>query len=177
MIDFSIQKKENDEVFLSADNTVVMSALDLENLELIAKNNQRERVRFCSHSNATDTVHEMFIVHPKEAYVKPHKHLNKVESMMVLHGEVDYIFFDNDGNIIEVIEMGDFNSKKDFYVSTKKERYHSLYIKSESLIFLEVTKGPFSRKDTFFPEWAPEDSDDEGVNKFMNNLKKVCSCE
>ena len=46
----------------------------------------------------------MFIVHPKGAYVRPHKHLDRIESMLVIDGEVDYIMFDDNGKIDNAIK-------------------------------------------------------------------------
>jgi len=139
----------------------------------LAKNNITNKIRFCGHASPDDLIHEMFIVHPKDMYVRPHKHVNKSESMLVLNGEVDYILFNQDGDIEEVIELGDFNSKKDFYISTKEQTYHSLIIKSEWLVFLEITSGTFKKEDTIFAKWSPDINDISEIEKYVNKLKKA----
>ena len=74
----------------------------------LAKGLPRNRIRYCAHASPSDVVHEMFIVHPRGAYVRPHKHLDKSESMMIIEGEADYVMFDSKGNITEnaVITIG-----------------------------------------------------------------------
>lgn len=172
MIDFHSQVKENDEVIFSNESRVNLTKLDILKLIDLAKDNKRERIRFCSHSSSDDIIHEMFIVQPKEAYIKPHKHINKIESMLVLHGEVDCVLFDEDANITNKIEMGNFESGKTFYNSIKTEQCHSLLIKSDWLVFLEITKGPFNRDDTVYTNWSPEENDLIAVNNFIKKLKE-----
>ena len=171
MFDFKKIKRNNSEVIYATEKFISISKSDILNLIEQAKLTNRKRVRLCSHLSSNDTVHEMFIVHPKDAYVRPHKHLNRVESMLVLSGEVDYITFNKEGDISDYIQMGDFSSNKDFYISIKDEQYHSLLIKSEWLVLLEITKGPFNKKDTIFANWSPKDDDKDGIEQFIKKLK------
>jgi len=169
-MNFSAQNKKNSEVYHSKENFFSISKEDINRLISLAKDTTRGRVRYCSHSSEHDTLHEMFIVHPKGAYVRPHKHLDKIESMLVIDGEVDYIMFDNDGNVDNVLQMGNFESKKPFYQTIRKDKFHTLIIKSEWLVFLEITQGPFESKDTVFANWSPKESDKSGIYNFMNSL-------
>ena len=114
----------------------------------------------------------MFIVHPKGAYVRPHKHINKIESMLVIDGEVDYIMFDDNGKVDNIVKMGDFDTKKPFYQTIRKDKFHTLIIQSEWLVFLEVTQGPFKKEDTIFADWSPIDGEKEEVIEFMEKVKK-----
>ena len=82
-MNFSTQNKKNSEVYHSKDNFFSLSKEDISTLISWAKDTTRRRVRYCSHSSDQDTLHEMFIVPPKGAYVRPHKHLDKIESMLV----------------------------------------------------------------------------------------------
>jgi cupin fold WbuC family metalloprotein len=169
-MDFLTQNKINPEVYHSKEIFFSLSKEDINKLINLAKKNPRNRVRYCSHSSSQDTLHEMFIVHPKGAYVRPHKHINKVESMFVISGEVDYIMFDDSGNIDNVLKMGDFGSKKAFYQTSRKDRFHSLIIKSEWVVFLEITQGPFIKEDTIFAEWSPREDEINQVNKFFEKI-------
>ncbi len=51
--------------------------------------------------------------------------------------------------------MGDQRSGKIFYNRLDKQSYHMLIIKSDFLIFHEITSGPFDKNKTIFPKWAP----------------------
>ena len=60
---------------------------------------------------------------------------------------------------LKIINMGDPSTEKLFYHRLNKFIYHMLIIKTEFLVFHEVTEGPFVRLDTVFPDWAPEEFD------------------
>lgn len=169
-MDFLTQNKINSEVYHSKEIFFSLSQADIDNLINLAKNNARGRVRYCSHSSDHDSLHEMFIVHPKGAYVRPHKHLSKIESMLVISGEVDYIMFDDNGKVEKIVNMGSYETKKPFYQTIRKDKFHTLLIKSEWLVFLEITNGPFSKKDTVFADWSPSEDDLMNVKKYMINI-------
>ena len=170
-MDFLTQYKKNSEVYHSKEDFFSLSKEDINRLISLAKNTTRGRVRYCSHSSGQESLHEMFIVHPKGAYVRPHKHIDKIESMLVIDGEVDYIMFDNDGNVDNVVKMGNYESKKSFYQTIRKDKFHTLVIKSEWLVFLEITNGPFDKENTVYAEWSPKESDTLSVEVFLNKIK------
>lgn len=92
-------RKESDEVLYPEEDVVLLQPADLQELKRLAVMNPRQRVRLCAHHTPNDQLHEMFIVHTRDCYVRPHKHLGKVESLAVLEGEVDAVLFDNDGDL------------------------------------------------------------------------------
>ena len=106
-------KKESEEVFYTKKDLFSVSQEDIDFLIDLAKETERKRVRLCCHSKQEDVVHEMIIVHPKNAYVRPHKHLGKVESMSILEGEADVILFHNNGKIMK-------SYHKELWVDTPK---------------------------------------------------------
>ena len=169
---FNQKNRKNIEVYISDNSSFLLIKNDIDELLNIAKTTPRKRVRFCAHFSSNELVHEMFIVHPRGAYVRPHKHLDKSESMMIIEGEADYVMFDSKGNVINKISMGDYQSGKPFYQCTRSEEFHSLIIHSEWLIFLEITQGPFNKKDTVFSEWSPGENEDEKIAKFMKKIQK-----
>ena len=169
-MNFSTQNKKNSEVYHSKENFFSLSKEDISMLISLAKNTTRGRIRYCSHSSDQEALHEMFIVHPKGAYIRPHKHLDKIESMLVIDGEVDYIMFDDNGKVDNIVKMGDFDTKKPFYQTIRKDKFHTLIIKSEWLVFLEVTQGPFKKEDTIFAEWSPRENESKKIKKFMKKI-------
>ena len=88
-------RKESDEVLYPEENIVTVEAVDLAELKRLAMRNRRQRIRLCAHGSPTDFLHEMFIVHTRHCYVRPHKHLERPESMAILEGGVDVVFPDN----------------------------------------------------------------------------------
>ena len=164
-------REHSPEVVYAADPIVLVDRQDIDYLVQRAAQNPRKRVRLCAHKDTNDRLHEMLIVHARECYVRPHKHLAKSESFHVIQGVVDIVLLDEAGKIVEVVPMGDFASGRKFYYRLADPLYHTLIIRSDWVIFHEVTNGPFKREDTIFADWAPPESDAAGVSQFMSNLK------
>lgn len=165
-------KQTSEEVFYASDRVPRVTRADLADLTREAGNTARRRSRLCTHRDVADAIHEMFIVHPRGAYVRPHKHLNKAESMSVLDGEVDLVLFDDNGRVADVVSMGNVASGRAFYYRMTDAIFHTLLIRSEWLVFHEVTSGPFRREDTVFAPWAPEDADTSGVATFIAGVEE-----
>jgi cupin fold WbuC family metalloprotein len=165
-------KKINEEVFYPAQDIVALDASCLAFLKQQAMANPRRRARFCSHQDIQDKVHEMFIVHTRDTYVRPHKHLKRIESMYLMEGEVDLILFDDTGKVTDIMEMGPSASGKSFYYRIAQPIYHALRIKSGIVCFHEVINGPFDLSDTAFPSWAPDGQDQKLAMDFIGSIQQ-----
>ena len=161
--------KESDEVLYPKESIVTVSKLDLDELKQMAKLNPRRRIRLCAHNNHKDLLHEMIIYHPKGTYVPPHKHINKDESFHLICGEIDCVIFDDKGVVEKNIPMANFSSAKIFYYRIPSGIYHTQIFKQDTF-FHEVTKGPYNREDTVFPNWAPAESEHDLINEYMKKL-------
>ncbi len=160
----------NDEVLYAEDRITNVAGDDIRTLVRRALANNRKRARLCTHKNVKDELHEMLIVHTRNTYVRPHKHLNKIESIHIIEGMADLVFFNEAGDINGISPMGDYGSGLVFYSRISEPCYHSIVVQSERLVFHEVTSGPFQRADTLLAPWAPEDSDLTAVNRFVEFL-------
>lgn len=160
----------NEDVLYADDQIVKVGWEDIYFLKERSKCNKRKQIRLCTHRDIEDNVHEMIIIHTNGTYVRPHKHLNKSESFHIIKGFADVIFFNEMGNIAEVIPMGNYSSGRKFYHRISDPYYHTLLITSDFLIFHETTKGPFRRSDTVFAPWAPDEHDTTGQRTFMDQL-------
>jgi cupin fold WbuC family metalloprotein len=170
-----IYQKQNAEVLYTNDFITVAAKSDVEELRLLSAFNPRKRIRLCTHLNQMDLLHEMIIVHEKTAYVRPHKHLGKSESTHIIVGIVDVVLFDEEGQISQVIRMGDYASGKPFFYRMATPTYHTLIIRSDVLVFHETTNGPFDLNNTIYAPWAPEDADVNSVISFMGDLEERAS--
>jgi cupin fold WbuC family metalloprotein len=167
-------KRISEEVITSCVTNVAVSRDTISELSTIAKKTSRGRVRLCAHRDTNEIVHEMFIVHPRGAYIPPHKHLAKSESILVIEGETEYFTFYDDGPVKQRISMGDYRSGKSFFFRLQEPLFHSMLILSETLTFLEITKGPFNPSDTVEASWAPNKNCEPEVGQFLNKLSKLC---
>ena len=165
-------RQQNPEVLYTNDTISTVNRPDVKNLKILSINNERKRIRLCTHSDSNQVLHEMLIVHGKSTYVHPHKHPGKSESTHIIEGLVDIILFDDDGRIDRVIEMGDYASGKIFYYRIATPIFHTLIIRSDILVFHETTNGPFNKESTIFAPWAPEEADSTSVSHFLSNLNE-----
>ena len=165
-------KVYNPEVLYSEDGIVKIRRQDMEQLERKAQENDRQRIRLCAHKDVNDRLHEMFIIHARDTYVRPHKHLNKSESFHVIEGAVDVVFFDEEGGLSDVVRMGDYSSGRFFYYRIAQPLYHTLRITSEILVFHETTSGPFNRSEMVFAPWAPEEGEPGRHKEYMKKLSQ-----
>ena len=165
--------KFNNEVLFSSENIVKVDAVNINDLKERARLNPRKRVRLCAHKTIDESIHEMLIVHEKSCYVRPHKHINKVESFHIIEGEVDILLFDENGRINNLIPMGDFASERIFFYRLPPSYFHTLVINSEVLVFHEITNGPFNPDDTVWADWAPAETEEYKVVEYRAFLKNA----
>lgn len=163
-------REHNPEVLYVSDPIVQVDRADIEAMVARAEQNPRRRIRLCAHKDTSDTLHEMLIVHTRETYVRPHKHLAKSEAFHVISGTVDVVLFDEAGQIVVVVPMGDYTSGRKFYYRLADSLYHTLLIHSDRMVFHEITNGPFDPADTMFAPWSPPIDDSDAAREFMKKL-------
>ena len=77
-------RQQSNYLFLSKKNTSFIKN---------GSNLVESKSRICSHLSPTDKTHEMLIFHKKDAYVRPHKHMNRLQSFHLISGKISMIFF------------------------------------------------------------------------------------
>tara|TARA_Y100000590_G_C15558122_1_gene953645 strand:+ start:537 stop:1052 length:516 start_codon:yes stop_codon:yes gene_type:complete len=163
-------RKENNEVLYSTENFVSLTGDDLSQMKEMAKSNDRNRIRICTHQSVDDDVHEMIIYHPKDSYVPPHMHIEKDESFHLISGEITLILFNENGKINKTLGMGDYKTGKSFYYRIPAGTYHT-QIFIQDTFFHEVTRGPFDKKDSIIADWAPDENESLLVKEYLNKIK------
>lgn len=157
---------------LVADQPIVnISQREIELLKERVLRSPRKRIRICAHRTSTDCLHEMFIVFTRESYIRPSKHLDKDESLHVLEGVGEYLFFDEQGNVTEVVPLGDYASGRQFYCRIPAFVNHALILRSEVMAIHEATEGPFDRAGTVYAPWSPEEDDAAGIERYVARLR------
>lgn len=109
-------KPFNAEVVFATGGVVSLAATELAILKAEAALNPRRRKRICAHPDSDAALHEMFIVHERGCYVRPHKHMGKCESLHVIEGEADAVFLNEDGSVRNVIRLGTCGSGRCFFL-------------------------------------------------------------
>ena len=163
----------NREVFFAQGQVVGIESADLTFLEEAATRSPRCRARVCAHEHPEDALHEMFVVLTRDGYLIPEKHVVKVESYHIVKGEADVVIFDDDGDITDVVQLGDYDSGRCFYFRARCSNfYHSLLIRSDFLLYHESATGPFRKSDTVVAPWAPAEADIPGRTAYLAELER-----
>ena len=147
---------------------------DISDLKENALSEKRQTMRICLNDSLQANLHEMLIVYSKDSYTRPHKHLRKTEADHIIFGEVDLFLFNDSGNIIQKVSLGNFNSGKPFCFRIAQLTYPCILPKTDLFVFHEVTKVPFLRKKTILENWLPEEGT-EAANSFVANLNRFAS--
>lgn len=150
---------------------VTLKKSDLNYLKSEVYRVPRKRIRLCIHQDDDAALHEMFVVYTGLTYVRPNLHLGKDESLHILEGEADFIFFDEAGNVLDVVHLGTQNSGKNFFVRVPQGVFHTIIMRSDYLVIHEATPGPFRREETLWAPWAPLDSNTEEVAQYQQRLE------
>jgi cupin fold WbuC family metalloprotein len=168
-------RKVNDEVFVAEAQIVRMGARQISFLKQQAARNARGRARICAHRSNHDSLHEMLIAISAESYIHPHKHLSKIESFHIVEGAVDVIMFDDAGSVIDVIELGDISTGRNFYYRLSDSVFHTLLIHGDFLVVHEVTNGPFVREETILAPFAPPEGRREEVIAYIAGIARTAA--
>lgn len=163
-------RKINDEVFVADESIVQIGKDEVAFVKRQALSARRKRARICAHRSNEDLLHEMVIAISAGSYIHPHKHLEKVESFHIIEGEVDVVVFDDEGRVVELMELGNPATGKSFFYRMSESYFHTLLIKTDFLVVHEVTNGPFLRDRTVLAPFAPPEDEADRAMEYLNRV-------
>ena len=158
-------------VFVDQDLFPSVGRAEIEFLDRALADSPRGRTRLCMHKLLDDRMHEMFISFVGGNYVRPAKHVGKDESLHLIEGWGDYFFFDENGEVTDVVPLGDYGSDRQFYCRIPAMRNHAIFIRSNRLVFHEATPGPFVRDNTIFSPWSPAEDDAPAIERWLSRTR------
>ncbi|MBC3765089.1 WbuC family cupin fold metalloprotein [Neptunicella marina] len=140
-----------------------------------AQNSPRQRANANVHQDLNDNIQRLFISMTPQSYVRPHRHSNpaKWEFFLMVSGKVSFLLFDDDGVLLERIELDADSTNNNKGLELPAHCWHSIIAQSENATFLEVKQGPYqplAAQD--FASWAPAEGDQE-VTEFMQQLNQL----
>jgi cupin fold WbuC family metalloprotein len=150
--------------FLAADSTIITMLKDK------AGKSTRRRCRLCFHAGEDAPQQEMLIVMHRSSYVRPHRHIGKMETLTIIEGKCDALLFDETGVVMQAVAMSPAAEGGSFFYRMPDKIFHTLIFRSEWIVFLETTIGPFSRAMTETPEWAPPETDATAGLAYLSGL-------
>ena len=166
-------REESEGIYYVEDDIVKFGSEEIVFLKERVRFCSKKRNRICSHLTADDQLHEMLICVMAGSYIAPAKHISRTESLHVVEGAADIVFFDAYGNVDKVTELSEPTLPRKFYYRMNTETYHMLIVHSEFFIFHEVTLGPFDKSSTVQPEWVPDENNDKEVFEFLQKVERA----
>lgn len=144
----------NDEAFYAVDGLIAISDADIVVLKEAVHQTPRKRVRICTHSGVEAAHHEMFVCYTSETEVAPHKHVLNDETFCVLEGDMDFILYNESGDIRSITPMGAPGSGKPFSVRVPRDTYHTIKLNSDYCVLHVTNPGPYQRENTVWVKWS-----------------------
>ena len=169
VVDLSTLREVAPGIFYTPHEFVLADTALIQFLKERARSTPVRRARLCAHPAPEADQHDMLIASHRDTYVAPHRH-PKSESFLVIEGEADLLLFEADGRLARRITMGPAKSGLPMFYRMPAGRYHSLAIRSEVLVFVESTRGPFSRQDMEEAPWAPPATDADAGRTYIAAL-------
>jgi len=125
-----------------------------------AKQSQRHMARLLMHFDHEDPVQEMLIVMGRDCAVMPNRSVGQSESLQIVKGELLLIVFDDNGKIVQRVEMGPAGSDKVFLYRLSSTPWHTMIPLTKMVVVHEVLQGPFQKSYESLPSWVPEKPED-----------------
>jgi cupin fold WbuC family metalloprotein len=154
------------ETYEAKDRVVSVGEEELAFLREAIQKSPRRRSRICTHRSVQEKLHEMFVIYSNDTFVRPNKHVGKDESVFVIDGAADFLFFDDAGAVTQVVEMGDVASGKAYFCRVPSGIFHTIIMRSPQIMLFEATPGPFNPAETLYADWGPLESDTAAVANY-----------
>ncbi|HFQ5006470.1 WbuC family cupin fold metalloprotein [Vibrio vulnificus] len=108
-----------------------------------ATDSPRKRVHLNLHASYDEKVQRLFIALTRGSFVEPHYHEleHQWEMFVVLKGVIRVKHYNNDGNILSELLVGDEQETK--VIEFHPRDIHSVECVSEVALMLEIKEGPF----------------------------------
>lgn len=150
----------------------------LDSLSEQAVQNARLRMNHNFHRSMDEPIHRMLNALEPGTYIPPHRHLRsaKVESFLVLRGELALFVFDEEGNVAECRVMSPDSGT--YGAEIPVGTWHSMLALRPGTVIYEVKPGPYV---PIAPEdlasWAPSVADAPAVSRYLAALQAMAdSC-
>jgi cupin fold WbuC family metalloprotein len=147
----------------NSDEFQIVSGSTLDQMAREATQSERKRVHLLLHEGHGDQVQRLIIVTQPETYVRPHRHPEQWEMLVLLRGSGDLLQFDADGRIVSRASM----SAQTPVAQIPMGIWHGFWVAEAGTAIMEVKPGPYRPSD--FAEWAPPEGDVR-VPEFLRQL-------
>lgn len=135
----------------------------LADLTAQAKTTDRLRINYNFHQ-LTDTVQRFLNVAARDSYIRPHKHQNpdKTETFILLRGRINFLIFDDQGQITESFILS--QDGENLGIDVHPGVWHTFIVLSDTCALFEIKEGPYDpSSDKTFAPFAPQEHTKEAT--------------
>lgn len=136
-----------------------------------AQASPRRRKNYNLHGSEADASHRLLNAMEPDSYIQPHRHLdvNKDETIIALSGRIGVVFFDQLGNMTEVVTLSPGGEAAG--VNIPHGEFHSLVALEPGSLFFEAKAGPYlALTPAEKALWAPAEGE-SGAADYLARLK------
>lgn len=118
----------------------------------------RRRIIFPIHRSSEDLVQRMLNFMQRGSYIQAHQHPREwaTETIHVIAGELGFITFNEEGEILTVHRLGVGE-----LIDIEARVWHAVIPLADDTLILEIKRGPYCDEDKVFADWAPSESSEE----------------
>lgn len=140
-----IADSSGNQIFHSKKWTITFDDAHIDELINQAKKNSRRKARFCLHPNPESVMQVTYLafVYPYQDEI--HSHPNRPEVLIPIKGEAEVRTFDENGNMLKSELM---LGSSGVAFSANPGTWHSVKVKSEVFVMMEIGLGPFETNST-----------------------------
>lgn len=122
-----------------------------------AQNTDRRRHNLNIHASPNDPINRLLNAVEPGSYVRPHRHPDKVETLVAVAGCFELLFFDYNGRLSRRSALGGNGA---VLIEYSPNTWHSLIALQSGSVFFEVKAGPYLpvKSDDYLPGWPLEQS-------------------
>ncbi len=138
-----------------------------------AQASPRRRKNYNFHGSDMDASHRLLNAMEPDSYIQPHRHLdaNKDETIIALSGRIGIVFFDQAGNVTEVVTLSPGGEAAG--VNIPHGEFHSLVALEPGSLFFEAKAGPYLALTLAEKApWAPAEGE-PGAAAYLARLKAL----
>lgn len=157
--------------FFSTSPLTKVGADEMSRLKTAAAADPVRRARLCLHQSPGDPVQEMIIAFARGTYVRPHRHHGKCESLHIVEGTLQVVFFDDAGAVTDRVVLDAAGAGHCMY-RLSAPVWHTVIPVSEFVVIHEVTSGPYERNDSELASWAPDGTDGAAAARFVAQISR-----
>ena len=140
------------------------------------KDSSRRRHRYCFHQNPTVDLHDIIICYDSQSYIPPNKHVGKVESLLVLDGEIEFYLFNDNGQVYDYRKLSSSDAACPFYLRVPSNTWHGLRaLGTKPCIIKETIAGPYDTSSLQWATFAPSEThDNEAGHSWYDEISEQC---